>query len=48
MLDLKHQYNNCTITPHVRGCCAVVVLVLYKNQIPINKHENEQILFDYK
>jgi hypothetical protein len=41
MLDLQHQYNNCTTIPHmrvgptyVRGCCAVVVLVLYKNQIP--------------
>jgi hypothetical protein len=22
--------------PHVRGCCTVVVLVLYKNQIPTN------------
>jgi hypothetical protein len=39
MLDLQHQYNNCTTTPHmrvgpmcgtyphVRGCCAVVVIV---------------------
>jgi hypothetical protein len=46
MLDLQHQYNNCTTIPHmrvgptywgpphVRGCCTVVVLVLYKNQIP--------------
>jgi hypothetical protein len=44
MLDLQHQYNNCTTIPHmrvgftgahphVRGCCTVVVLVLYKNQI---------------
>jgi hypothetical protein len=47
MLDLRHQYNNCTTIPHmrvgpvcethphVRDCCTVVVLVLYKNQIPI-------------
>jgi hypothetical protein len=45
MLDLQHQYNNCTTIPHmrvvlhtgahphVRGCCTVVILVLYKNQI---------------
>jgi len=26
--------------PHVRDCCAVVVLVLYKNQIPLNNNKN--------
>jgi hypothetical protein len=33
MLDLQHQYNNCTTTPHIRVGPSVV-LVLYKNQIP--------------
>jgi hypothetical protein len=43
MLDLQHQYNNCIITPHMRvgpSCCTVVVLVLYKNQIPYIYKEN--------
>jgi hypothetical protein len=43
MIDLQHHHNNCTISPymgwgpvcgvhpHVRECCAVVVVVLYRN-----------------
>jgi imidazoleglycerol phosphate synthase glutamine amidotransferase subunit HisH len=46
MIDLQHHYNNCTtpphmgwgpvcgVHPHVRGCCAVVVMMLCRNQIP--------------
>jgi hypothetical protein len=46
MIDLQHHYNNCTTLPHmgwgsvwgahshVRECCAVVVVVLCRNQIP--------------
>jgi hypothetical protein len=33
MLDLQHQYNNCTTIPHMR-VGPTYVLVLYKNQIP--------------
>jgi hypothetical protein len=48
MLNLQHQHNNHTTTPHmrvdphtgthshVRGCCVVVVMVLCMNQIPKN------------
>jgi hypothetical protein len=47
MLDLQHQYNNPSheggAHPHVRGCCTVVVLVLYKNQIP-RKNSFKQVV----
>jgi hypothetical protein len=47
MIELQHHHNYCTTPlhmgvdpvcgayPHMRECCAVVVVVLCKNQIPI-------------
>jgi hypothetical protein len=48
MMDLQHHHNNYTTPPHmgcdpvcgahpyVRGCCAIVVPVKYKNQTPVS------------
>jgi hypothetical protein len=47
MIDLQQHHNKCTTPPHmrwgpvcgahphVRGCCALVVVVLCRNQIPL-------------
>jgi hypothetical protein len=55
MIDLQHYQNNCTTPPHiewgpvcrahphVKRCCAVVVVVLCKNQIPKEKQQRYQI-----
>jgi hypothetical protein len=54
MINLQHHYNNCTTPPHmgvepsvwspphVKRCCTVIVVVLYRNQISLLKQKTNK------